>query len=198
MMSISLTPLGFSYPSPITTPLKTNPASLVSLLGVKTKLMLDGQVIYNEPLVQRIVNYKEQAIPSLKLLLQNSDNTPTIVEALHTASIMADQEVQGLSSLYPALRRFNGLSDPLISVHLSRFYSKINEPDTFGPSLSRLIEYSDNYYPASSASKYYNISEEAGRVLVNQIARRSAQETVKALLPFLRTPVKPFTSDISI
>lgn len=169
-------------------PAMPDPLALVARLGLQTQMLMDGKVLYNEPLVQSLVNCREMAIPALKTLFQSTSNTPVLLEGLYAASKMSDARVNNLEQLYPALTRWNSHPDPTIQMHLARFYRKINEPKTFGPMLSTAVNYAVNMYPMSSSSSY-NVTEEVGATLLDQIAQRTAQETVRQLLPFL--PVKP-------
>ena len=169
-------------------PALSDPLALAARLGLQTQMLMDGKVLYNEPLVQSLVNCREMAIPALKTLFQSTSNTPVLLEGLYAASKMADARVNNLEQLYPALTRWNSHPDPTIQMHLARFYRKINEPKTFGPMLSTAVNYAVNMYPMSSSSSY-NVTEEVGATLLDQIAQCTAQETVRQLLPFL--PVKP-------
>lgn len=177
--------------APVNRPLPPiqDPLPLVARLGLQTKMLMDGNVLYNEPLVQSLVNCREMAIPALKTLFQSTNNTPVLLEGLYAAGKMAEAKVNNLEELYPALTRWNSHPDPTIQMHLARFYRKINEPKTFGPMLSTAVNYAVNMYPMSSSSSY-NVTEEVGSTLLDQIARRTAQETVRQLLPFIQN--KPF------
>jgi hypothetical protein len=197
-------PTAMAYPTagPFATPatLPQDPSSLVSQLGIQTKLLLNGDVQFNEPLVQSIVSYREQAIPTLKLLFISTNTTTTLLEGLQVASRMADAGVRNLEQLYPSLTRWNSHPDPTIQMHLARFYRKINEPKTFGPMLATAVNYAMLQYPSISLP-VYNVTEEVGETLLNQIANRTAQETVRQLAPYLqfRPPFfqKPPTPDVS-
>lgn len=173
-------------------PAPPDPAILVAQLGMNTRLSVDGSVQYNEPLVQTVVNMREGALPALNLLLSSTSRTATILEALHTATKMAENGVQGVERIYPVAARFNNHIDPAVQVHLARFYGKINEPKAFGPMLSTAIHYAANQYPMGSYAAY-QFTEEAGAALLNQIARLTARETVRQLLPYLKpaTPSMP-------
>lgn len=166
-----------------------DPVNLVAQIGSGAKLGVDGNIQYNLPLVQQVVSLREKALPALNLLLNSTNSTPTIMEALHTATIMAENGVQGVEKLYPAAARFNHHIDPAVQVHLARFYGKINEPKAFGPLLTTAIHYATNQYPMGSyaASQF---TEEASKSFLTQLARLTAQETVRQLLPFLRPTIQ--------
>lgn len=179
-------PQGFS-------PVPPNPAILVAQLGLNTRLSVDGSVQYDEPLVQTVVNLREGALPALNLLLSSTSRTATILEALHTATRMAENGVQGVETLYPVAARFNNHIDPAVQVHLARFYGKINEPKAFGPMLSTAIHYAANQYPMGSYAAY-QFTEEAGAALLSQMARLTARETVRQLLPYLKPATPPMST----
>ncbi len=162
-----------------------DPMALVARLGLQTQTQLDGRVLYNEPLAQSLANCREAAISPLKTLFQSASATLPMVEGLYAAEKMAELNVKGLEQLYPALARWNSHPDPMIQMHLARFYRKINEPKTFGPMLSTAVNYAVNMYPMSSSASY-NVTEEVGATLLEQIATRTARETVRQLLPFLQ------------
>jgi hypothetical protein len=175
--------------------LPPDPSVLVAQLGLQTQMLLNGQMAYNEPLVQSLVNYREQAIPALKSWFQSTNTTTNVLEGLEVAARMADAQVQGLEQLYPAVSRWNSHPDPTIQMQLARFYRKINEPKTFGPMLATAVNYATLQYPSISMP-VYNVTEEVGETLLNQIANRTAQETVRQLVPYLqfRAPFNPRAS----
>lgn len=181
-----------SLPNTMTATTPTAPLSnLIAQLGIGAKNHWDGTIRYNEPLVQQIVAYREQAIPMLGLLLGNSDTgMQTLKEGLYTAEKLADARITNVAQLYPSLQRLNSHPDPSIQVHLARLYRKMDEPRVFGPLLSTLVNAASTQYPMQ-ASPTNNVSEETGAALLSQIARRTAEETVQRLLPFLQGRVIP-------
>ncbi|WP_373532609.1 hypothetical protein [Vampirovibrio sp.] len=178
--AMALKPYAPTMPSPW----PADPASLVAQLGMTTQVGVDGLTQFNEALVNRIVALRENALPSLHLLLKSTNTTTTILEALHTASRLAEQGVSGVETLYPAAAHLNSHIDPAVQMQLARFYGKINEPKAIGPMLNTVIHYATNQYPMGSYAAY-RFTEEAGEALINQVARRTAQETLRQLLPFL-------------
>lgn len=172
-----------------------DPVRLVAQLGTATRINMDGSVQYNEPLVQSLIGLREQALPAINLLLGSTNSTATILEALYAATKMAEAGVVGVNQLYPSVSRLNSHIDPAVQVHLAQFYGKINEPKAFGPMLTTAIHYAANQYPMGSYAAY-RFTEEAGAAFLNQLARQTAQETVRALLPFLRPPGVPATAGI--
>lgn len=175
---------------PVPPRLPADPTVLVAQLGMNTRVGVDGQAQFNEPLVRSIAALRESALPALNLLLQSTNTTTTILEALHTATRMAENGVLGVETLYPAAAHLNGHIDPAVQVQLARFYGKINEPKAIGPMLNTAIHYAANQYPMGSYAAY-RFTEEAGEAVLNQVARRTAQETVRQLLPFLRPLFNP-------
>jgi hypothetical protein len=161
---------------------------LVAQLGLNTPVHVDGSVQFNEPLVQSIVRFREAALPALKLMLSSTSSTPTILESIYTATQMAENGVKGADQLYSTIARFNHHIDPTVQMQLARFYGKINEPKAIGPLLTTAFHYAANQYPMGSYSAY-RFSEEAGEAVLNQLARRTAQETVRQLMPFLSSPL---------
>jgi hypothetical protein len=159
---------------------------LITQLGTQTQLNLDGTARFNEPLAARIVAYRELALPGLQRFLNFTDRVPSLLEGLHVAKKLAETGVNGVEKLYPAVSRWNGHPDPLIQIHLAHFYRQINEPKTFGPMLATLLNRALNQYPLQGAPAY-NVNEEVGETLLQQIARRTAQEIFQRGYPTPKT-----------
>lgn len=160
---------------------------LITQLGIQTQLNLDGTARFNEPLVAQIVSYREMVLPGLQLFLMSTDRVPALLEGLYAAGKLAESGVKGVEQLYSAAERWNGHPDPLIQMHLARFYRKINEPRTFGPMLATLLNRAIVEYPMQS-SPTYNVSEEVGQTVLDEIVRRTTEETVRQLRPLLQNP----------
>lgn len=158
---------------------------LIMQLGTQTRLPINGIVQFNEPLVQEICRYREQAIPALYQFLSTVQTIPALLEGVHTATRLAKIQVQNTSSLYAAVSRWNTNPDPLVQIYLAGLYREIQEPATFGPMLATLVHRAVTQYPLQSTPNY-NITEEVGGTLLQQIASRTADETVKRLIPFLQ------------
>jgi hypothetical protein len=173
--------------TPASNPAAMSPMGLVAQLGSQTQVRLDGSIQYNEPLVQAIVQCRERALPQLKSLFESTIRIPTMLEGLYAAEKLADAHVADINLLYPALQRWNSHPDPTIQMHLARLYRKMGEPRTFGPMLATLVNGAMTQYSMQS-SPTYNVSEEAGATVLNQIAQRTADETVQRLLPYLQAP----------
>jgi hypothetical protein len=171
-------------------PAPADPVTLVAQLGMNTHVGVDGLTQFNEPLINRLVSLREKALPPLHLLLKSTNTTTTILEALYAATRLAENGVFGVETLYPAAAHLNSHIDPSVQMQLARFYGKINEPKAIGPMLNTAIHYATNQYPMGSYAAY-RFTEEAGEAILNQVARKTAQETVRHLLPYLRPATSP-------
>ncbi|MBY0451150.1 MAG: hypothetical protein K2X01_11055 [Cyanobacteria bacterium] len=170
----------------------TNTTSLVSLcsqLGQGLSARPDGTLLPNEPLIRSIIQYRDAAVPVLSNILNQAGygipypSVPAIVETLYTAQRLAQAGVN-TESLYPAASRLNTHPDPLVQIYLAGFYRQLKEPAAFGPMLSTLINQAVTQYPHPLSS--WNVSEEVGGTVLQQIANRTAEETVRRLQPYLQ------------
>lgn len=159
--------------------------ALVSQLGLQTRLNLDGSVHYNEPLVQQIVSHGGAAIPALESAFWGLSSIPALVEGLYAATKLAEARTPHIGRLSQSLIRWNSHPDPVVQIHLARFYRQINEPNTFGPMLSTLVNQAVQQY-ATQATPVFNISAETGHTVLEQIAQRTADATVQRLVPYLQ------------
>lgn len=189
---MSLSPLRFASQPPVPPAVRAavpSPAPslpwLVAQLGVQTRVGMDGQAVFNEPLVQQIVSAREQALPHLQAFFGSVSSIPGILEGLYLAGKLAEARVPGVENLYGSVSRWNSHPDPLVQIHLARFYGKINQPRSFGPVFSTMVYHAVNQYPFQ-ASPTYNVSEAVGETVLKQIAERTADETVKRLLPYIQ------------
>ena len=163
---------------------------LVAQLGLQTYQDTAGMIHFNEPLIQQIVRLREGALPALAQFLQQRipfvDRNPLpIIEALRTAEILSDAGVFQVKQLYEQTSHLNTNPNPLLQIYLAGFYRKINQPETFGPMLSSLMNYTLTQY--TNNHPHLNPTEEVGGTVLSQIAKASAAETVKQLLPYLNT-----------
>ncbi len=158
---------------------------LMAQLGLQTKLEANGNVQFNEPLAQQITAYGSAALPSLQTFLMSAGSIPALVEGLHTAGRLAEAGVPNINNLVPVLVRWNSHPDPIVQMHLLRFYRKIDAPGTVGTVLSTLVHHAVNQYPLQS-SPTFNVIADAGETLLTQIARRTADETIQRLRPYLQ------------
>ncbi len=169
-----------------------NAAGLVSLcsqLGQGLSVRPDGTLQPNEPLIRSIIQYREAAVPLLSNILSQAGygipypSVATIVETLYTAQRLAQSGVN-TESLYPAASRLNTHPDPLVQIYLAGLYRQLREPAAFGPMLTTLINHAVTQYPQAPSS--WNVSEEVGGTVLQQIANRTAEETVRRLQPYLQ------------
>ncbi len=171
---------------------------MTSWLGILTQLEIDGSVRYNEPLTSQLASYGTQAFPALKTLISVTTRLPAIREGFYTLEKMSDAGTD-ITPMYPALERWNSHPDPGIQMHLARLYRRMNESRAFGPMISTLVNYALTQYPMQSSSTF-NVSEEIGITVLDQLARKTAAETVRALQPYLQTgtlaptPVQDFSA----
>jgi hypothetical protein len=168
--------------APVAGPVHANAMSVVARLGTQSRLLMDGSVLYNEPLVRQIVQMGPTAIPALQNFFMSVNNIPALLEGLYTAERMASLGMD-VRSLTPAIARWNTHPDPLVQMNLARFYRKINDPGTFGPMMATLVNQAVNRY-ASLASPNYNVSKEVGETVLDQIANRTADVLMQRLNPF--------------
>jgi hypothetical protein len=158
----------------------------VAQLGTQTRMMMNGSVLYNEPLVQQLVQMGPNAIPALQSFFMSVNNIPALLEGLYTAEKLAGTGVQNVAQLANALARWNSHPDPLVQMNLARFYRRINIPGTFGPMMATLMNQAVNQY-ASLSSPNYNVSQVVGETVLDQIANRTADVMMQRLGPFWQT-----------
>lgn len=175
-------PLG--YPAPGTTqPGRVNAQAMavVAQLGTQTRLLMDGKVLYNEPLVQQLVQMGPMVVPALQNFFMSVNNIPALVEGLYVAEKLASRGVD-TAAIAQSTARWNSHPDPLVQMNLARFYRKINNPGTFGPMMATLMNQAVNQY-ASLSLPNYNVSREVGETVLDQIANRTADVLVQRLTP---------------
>jgi hypothetical protein len=154
---------------------------------------------FNYPLIEAIVNQREQAVPVLyqHILQTPVEDVPKIVEQIYTAQRLAEAGVRGVEKLYGAVSRWNGHPDPYVQIYLAGLYRKLGLPETFGPLVAGLVREAVYHYPGRSL--WLDPTEETGGAVLQLIAEKTAEETVKRLLPYLRpqapqTPRAPLPS----
>lgn len=166
--------------------------ALVSQLGARTIIGGDGIVRFNQPLIRAIVSYRELAVPALGRFLAQARTVPQIIEALYTAEELAENGIRGVDPLYSLASRWNRHPHPLVQIYLAGFYRNIPQPAAFGPMMTTLIRQAMTTNAATPGP--FRIDEEVGGTVLQKIAERTADETVRRLLPYLRsTPtVSPY------
>jgi hypothetical protein len=153
----------------------------VAQLGTQTRLLMNGSVLYNEPLVQQLVQMGPMVVPALQNFFMSVNSIPALVEGLYVAEKLAERGVD-TTPIAQSTARWNSHPDPLVQMNLARFYRKINNPGTFGPMMATLINQAVNQY-ASLSSPNYNVSQEVGETVLNQIANRTADVVLQRLTP---------------
>lgn len=162
---------------------------LIGQLGRQTVITGDNLVRFNEPLVGQIASYGETAVPMLARFLSGTPSFHGLLEGLWTGQRLAQQGARNARILYGAVSQWNTHPAPLVQIYLAGLYRYLNEPASFGPMLATLMNRALTQYPLQS-SRDYNITEEVGGTVLQQIANRTADETVRRLLPYLR-PAQP-------
>lgn len=159
--------------------------ALVFQLGSRTIIGRDGIVRFNQPLIRAIVSYRELAVPALGRFMAQAQTVPQIIEGLYTAEELAENGVQGVIQLYSLASRWNRHPNPLVQIYLAGFYRNIPQPAAFGPMLTTLIQHAMTTNAATPGP--FRIDEEVGGTVLQKIADRTADETVRRLLPYLRS-----------
>lgn len=159
--------------------------SLVTQLGQQTRLdPSTGLVALNQPLMDRITQCRERALPALSQTLTTTDNPLTLHETLLTLEQMKRAGVIGVDHLYPVASRLNDYPHPLVQIALAHFYSSMDLQCPFGPSVVGLVRSADrgaSDYPYPS----WNPAEAWGHAVSEQMSRQNARATVRALVPVL-------------
>jgi len=140
-------------------------------IGKKTKLANNSKnyTEFNLLLVNRIVQYREKAIPSVLNVLKNSQDEKTIAESIYILDKMVDAGVKGIDKVYPVLSEFNNTESPTIQVLLAGVYRKTQIPDAFGPLCKMMIRNSlKQDYP------YFDPIEEIGGAVLEYIRNKNA------------------------
>lgn len=175
-------------PTPLQMPLTLGQdiQGLIAQLGVQAgeRMAENGLLPIDEPLVEAIVAHGEEAILPLMAFFTHPQESVALAEGIYAAQRLAENGVKGVDTLYGPLSRYNASPDALIQIYLAGFYRTIDEPAAFGPLLGTLIHHSLRHYPAQGEPNT-NIIEEVGGAILQILARESAKETVKMLLPYL-------------
>lgn len=183
-------PMAFSPPPDGPQTLALN----VQQLGQGVRFRPDGLALFNEPLIQRLVMGGAATPPLLAqhlLALARLQNPPLapLLETLYAANRLADAGVSTISDIYPAASLFNTHPHPLTQIYLAGLYRKLNRPESFGPLLATLTHQAVSAYGGQAPMTA--LSEEVGGAVLQLIANRTAEETVKRLRPYL-SPQGPY------
>lgn len=121
-------------------------------------------IIVSPETVQYFVNCRENALPYLSEILENSDNEAQITETLYILDRMLDNDVKGIDKMYPVLSRFNDTKSPNIQTFLAGIYRKTQVPDAFGPLVKMLIQ--NSIHPPKSN---FDPNEEIGGAILSYL-----------------------------
>lgn len=163
--------------------------NLIYQLGSQTTMAADGNVRLNAPLIETIVRYREQAVPVLCQFMSNTQNMLSMVEALYTSQRLAEERVSNVPMLYGVTQHWNNNPHPLVQIYLAGFYRKLNAPHTLGPMLSMMMR--NALQPGPPIPSAFNPQEEIGGTVLDLIANKSADETMKRLVPYLQSMLNP-------
>ena len=140
---------------------------LASELGKKVQLPDSSRnySLYNDPLVEKLVNYGEKAVPAILGVIENSKDKKAVMEGLYVLDRMLDSGVTGLDKTYPVLSKHNNTDSPEIQTLLAGIYRKTLIPDAFGPLLKMLA----NDINGKTQSPYFDPSEEIGGAVLEYL-----------------------------
>lgn len=147
----------------------------IEMLGKKTQLPTKDRnyCIFNEELVNKLIEHSESATPLILKKLQNTKDEKTIAESLYTFDRMIEAKKFDINQAYPTLSKLNNTKSPTVQVFLSGIYRKTQPPDAFGPLCSMLIQ--NTKLPPMV---YFDPNEEIGG----------------AILEYIRNPISPQVS----
>lgn len=161
--------------TPISYPSSTQDSTAleVQMLGKKTQLPCGYRnfCIFNQPLVNRLVNKREKAIPFIERKLQTTNDERAVAESLYVLDRMIDAKVNNVDKTYPTISRFNNTKSPTVQVLLAGIYRKTQVPDAYGPLNKMLIQDSINPPVAN-----FDPTEEIGGAILEYIKNSSAQK----------------------
>ena len=123
--------------------------------------------IFNQQKVDYFVKQKEQALPYLSDVLQNSNNEEQITETLYILDRMIEGGTKGVDKMYPVLSRFNGTNSPNVQTFLAGIYRKTQVPDAFGPLVAMLFRNCQNPPKAN-----FDPNEEIGGAILSYMNER--------------------------
>ena len=117
--------------------------------------------------VDYFVKCRENALPYLSEILENSNNETQITETLYILDKMLDAKVEGIDKMYPVLARFNNTKSPNIQTFLAGIYRKTQVPDAFGPLVKMLVQ--NSIHPPKSN---FDPNEEIGGAILSYLNPR--------------------------
>lgn len=145
----------------------------IDMLGKKTQLPTKNRnyCIFNEELVDKLVEHAESSTPLILKKLQNTKDEKTITESLYTFDKMIEAKKFDINQAYPTLSKLNNTKSPNVQVFLSGIYRKTQPPDAFGPLCSMLIQ--NSKFPPMV---YFDPNEEIGGAILDYIRKPLSKE----------------------
>lgn len=156
------------------TPMQSDIYNLTNQLGQKTSMPNSNRnyCVFNNDLVQELVNKKEKALPYIANFLNVVQDERQVSEGLYVLDRMLDSGVKGIDKLYPVISRFNDVTSPNVQVLLAGIYRKTQIPDAFGPLNKMMIR--QTFYPNSP---YFDPTEEIGGAILEYLRPKTAINT---------------------
>lgn len=144
---------------------------LVKRLGAYTYLpdATRNYTIFNQDVVNRLVGYREKAIPLILETLSTTNKENVAAEGLYVLDRMIDAGVKGIDKTYPVISRFNNTISPTLQTLLAGIYRKTQVPDAFGPLCKMLIR--DSMQPDYP---FFDPTEEIGGAILEYLQNKSA------------------------
>lgn len=125
--------------------------------------------VFDSGEVDYFVKCRENSLPYLADILQNSNNEMQITETLYIINKLYDSGVKGIDKLYPVFSRFNNTQSANIQTFLAGIYRKIQVPDAFGPLVKMLIQNSQKNYDSNQT---FDPNEEIGGAILSFLSDR--------------------------
>lgn len=160
---------------------------LVSLLGKQTVLDPNtGAVTLNQPLVDALVQQREAALAPLYRYMAEATNPLGLYEGLYTLQRMKEAKVTGVDRFYGMVsRRLDPTPNALLQIGLAHFYGALDTTCPFGSIVAHL-QAATTRSTTSLAQRNLDPTEAWGHALGDQLARLTAKDVVRRLLPLLK------------
>ncbi|MDD3150311.1 MAG: hypothetical protein PHV68_05705 [Candidatus Gastranaerophilales bacterium] len=136
--------------------------------------MTRNYTIFNQPLVNSLVNNREKAIPAVVDVLSKTSEEKVIAEGLYTLDRMIDAGVKEVEKTYPVISRFNNTTSPTVQALLAGIYRKTQVPDGFGPLCKMMVR--NSLLPTCP---YFDPTEEIGGAILDYLRNSNAQNLYK-------------------
>lgn len=149
----------------------TNPALMQQYNCTSCRLPEPGRnyCLFDKNEVDFFVKQKEQALPYLTHILNNSNNEAQVTEVLYIMDRMIDDGTKGIDKLYPVFAKFNNTNSPNIQTFLAGIYRKTQVPDAFGPLVKMLIQ---NSLKPHNPNEPFDPNEEIGGAILSYMSER--------------------------